>query len=106
VPRILIVDDKPSNRELLQIVLEQQGHLIAEAADGNEVLRKIQEQATGLLLLNLTIPIDGYEVSKQIRSNRRPAELLVVAVIVNAMQKDHENILAAGSMAMLPHQCP
>jgi CheY-like chemotaxis protein len=95
--QILIVDDQPSNRELLHIVFERQGHLIAEAGDGDEALRKIQEQATDLVLLDITMPnINGYEVLKKIRSDQRLAALLVVAVTANAMRGDREKILSAG----------
>jgi CheY-like chemotaxis protein len=97
MPRILIVDDRARNRELLRIVLEQQGHLIVEAADGDEALRMIREQTTDLVLLDLTMPnIDGYEVLKKIRGNPQSAALLVIAVTAHAMQNDREKILAAG----------
>jgi len=95
--RILIVDDVANNRELLRIVFEQQGHLVSEACDGEEALRRIREQFTDLVLIDLTMPhINGYGLLKMIRDDQRFAALLVVAVTANAMKGDHEKILAAG----------
>ncbi len=95
--RILVVEDKATSRELLRAVLERQGYLVLEAANGQEGLQRIQQESPDLVLLDLQIPApNGYEVLKQIRGDRRLAGLPVVALTASAMQGDRERALAAG----------
>ncbi len=95
--RILVVEDKATSRELLRAVLERQGYLVLEAANGQEALQRIQQESPDLVLLDLQIPApNGYEVLKQIRGDRRLAGLPVVALTASAMQGDRERALAAG----------
>jgi two-component system, cell cycle response regulator DivK len=95
--RILIVEDKPTSRELLRTVLEQQGYAVEEAGDGEEALRKVQEHPPDLVLMDLQIPVrDGFEVVREIRNDPRLQTIPVVAVTANAMQGVREKTLAAG----------
>ena len=95
--RILVVEDKATSRELLRTVLERQGYLVLEAANGQEALQKVNSESPDLVLLDLQIPSpNGYEVLKEIRGNLSLAALPVVALTASAMQGDRERALAAG----------
>ena len=95
--RILIVEDKPSSRELLRTVLEQLGYVVTEAGDGDEALRLVRQQAPDLVLMDLQMPArNGYDVLQEIRKDPRLAHMPVVAVTANAMPGDQEKVLAAG----------
>ncbi len=61
--RILIVEDHPTMREAMRLVLEGEGFLIVEAADGQTALAAIRERPPDLLFLDLNIPgISGGDV--------------------------------------------
>ena len=95
--RILIVEDKASSRELLRTVLEKEGYIIEEAADGEEALSKARSEAPDMVLLDLQMPIrGGYEVLKELRQELRFATLPIVAVTASAMRGDREKALVAG----------
>lgn len=95
--RILIVEDTDHSRELLRSVLENLGHLVIEASDGQEALGRIQEQTPDLILLDLKIPPpNGYEVLKEVRNNARSSSVPIVALTAQAMLGDREKALAAG----------
>jgi two-component system cell cycle response regulator DivK len=95
--RILIVEDKPSSRELLRTVLEQLGYAVIEARDGDEALRQVRQQPPDLVLMDLQMPArNGYDVLQEIRKDPGLARLPVVAVTANAMPGDQEKVLAAG----------
>lgn len=95
--RILIVEDKATSRELLRTVLEQQGHWVIEAKDGEEAVQHLKTATLDLVLLDLQIPIrNGYDVLRLIRKDDRLAGLPVVALTASAMQGDREKALAAG----------
>ena|ERR1700746_4038801 len=97
MPQILIVEDKSTSRELLRTVLEQLGHEVTEARDGEEALQHLSATVPDLVLLDLQIPVrSGYEVLQAIRSDSRLAKLPVVALTASAMQGDREKALAAG----------
>lgn len=65
---ILIADDDPSFRQVLTILLEQEGFSVLHAADGNECLRVAYERHPNLILLDIMMPQkDGREVCRRLR---------------------------------------
>src|SRR5207248_8128728 len=58
--RILVVDDEPNARAALRTILGEEGYEIAEAADGEEGLARLQEWSPDLVLADVRIPrMDG-----------------------------------------------
>jgi len=95
--QILIVEDKPTSRELLRTVLEQQGYEVVEAEDGEQALVRIREHVPDLVLMDLQMPVkNGYDVLREIRNDSRLDRLPVIAVTANAMPEDREKVMAAG----------
>ena len=71
-PRILIVDDNETNRDILRSRLGPHGYELLEAADGEEALAATREHHPDLILLDVMMPkIDGIEVCRQLKSGRR-----------------------------------
>jgi CheY-like chemotaxis protein len=94
--KILIAEDNAVNRELLRELLEMRGHTVAEACDGEEALRMIEQTQPDLLLLDIGMPLlDGFGVMRKIREDPCFASLPVVAVTAYAMQGDREKILSS-----------
>ena len=66
---ILIADDEVEITDLIAIHLEKEGYHVVKAADGEEAIRVIQSQPIDLVVLDIMMPkMDGYEVTKQIRT--------------------------------------
>ena len=62
-PRILIVDDNETNRDILVTRLSIHGYELMQAADGEEALAAAKEHLPDLILLDIMMPkIDGIEV--------------------------------------------
>jgi adenylate cyclase len=79
--RILVVDDNPSNRDLLSRRLERQGHSVLLADDGHRALALVEQEAVDLVLLDLMMPgISGYEVLLAIKNDTRFRELPVIMI--------------------------
>ena len=94
--KILIAEDNAVNRELLRELLEMRGHTVAEACDGEEALRMIEQTQPDLVLLDIGMPLlDGFGVVRKIRESPQFASLPVVAVTAYAMQGDREKILSS-----------
>ncbi len=76
---VLVVDDQPAAAQFLRLLLEQQGHEVALAANGVEALALLEQHAYDLVLSDLDMPeMDGLELMHRVR--QRWPDLPVVAV--------------------------
>jgi len=74
--RVLIADDDPSIRQLLEATLRNDGYDVISASNGHELVRLAQERAPGLILVDLVMPqMDGYEAIRQMRNDTRTAHI-------------------------------
>jgi PAS domain S-box-containing protein/diguanylate cyclase (GGDEF)-like protein len=70
VATILIVDDRPSNREFLTTLLGYGGHTLIEAADGARALELVRTLRPDLVITDILMPtMDGYEFVQRLRSD-------------------------------------
>jgi len=78
---ILIIDDEPQNRRLLEALLQPEGYRTQSASNGDEAMALIAEQAPDLVLLDIMMPgIDGFEVATRIKSNPTTANIPIIMV--------------------------
>ena len=79
--RILIVEDHPTMREAMRLVLEGEGFAIEEAADGETALAAIHASPPDLLFLDLNIPgTSGTGVLEAVRADPAFADVRVIVV--------------------------
>jgi two-component system response regulator HydG len=66
--RILVADDEESHRIMLRAVLQEEGYEVAEAADGPEAIRAVEQEPFDLILLDIRMPgMNGIEALMEIR---------------------------------------
>ena len=66
--RILVVDDKRSNAQSLEVLLKTLGQEVYTAFDGKEALEMVRKHRPDVVLLDIGLPImDGYEVARRCR---------------------------------------
>lgn len=97
---ILIVDDEPHIRRILDYLLRQQGYEVEAAASGPEALDWIQSSPTvpDLILLDLMMPeMDGFEVCRQLRDNYRSRQIPIIIVTAKGEQVDRVRGLEGGA---------
>jgi CheY-like chemotaxis protein len=76
---ILVVDDRPTNRNFLVTLLGYQGHRLQEAADGAEALEMVRTLHTDLIISDILMPtMDGYEFIRQLRADPALAHTPVI----------------------------
>jgi PAS domain S-box-containing protein len=98
--RVLVVDDGPENRELVSLVLAEQGLWVEEAGDGQAALEKLAAASFDLVLMDMQMPVmDGFTATRELR--RRGASLPIVALTANAMKGAEAEVLEAGCTAYL-----
>ncbi|MEP7137232.1 MAG: response regulator [Chloroflexota bacterium] len=80
-PTILIVEDEPSGRKVIESILENQGYELDFAANGREALKKAGILKPDLILLDIMLPeMDGMEVCERLRKDNDLAEVPVVMI--------------------------
>ena len=89
--KILVVDDISANRDLVRMILEQDGHSIDEASSGVEALLKISENNYDVVLLDVQMPMmDGLETARHIRKcEREEADLSLASPYIETLEKVH-----------------
>lgn len=100
--RILVAEDHPINQMLLKSQLEMLGSTVIVAKDGEEALHVWQEAPDNfdLVLTDVNMPrMDGYELSRQLRS--KGATLPIIGVTANVLREEIERCYEAGMTSHL-----
>jgi adenylate cyclase len=96
-PRILLVDDNPTNVKVLQTRLAAEGYEIITAADGEEGLSAAKRETPDLILLDIMMPkLDGVEVCRRLRADHDFPFTPIIMVTAMADSKDVIAGLEAG----------
>src|SRR4026209_41063 len=68
--RVLVVDDNPTNRKLLKLLLEAEGHSIVEADNGISALERLDREQLDAVISDILMPeMDGYRLCHEIRKS-------------------------------------
>jgi PAS domain S-box-containing protein len=93
--RVLVVDDGAENRELLSLVLAEQGLWVEDAENGRQALDKVAAGGFDLILMDMNMPVmDGYTAIKALRAQGSTTP--IVAFSANAMKGFEDEVLALG----------
>jgi two-component system, OmpR family, response regulator len=70
IPQVLVVDDEPNIRELVQVALKFHGCSVTTAANGKDALRRAEAGRPDLIVLDVMLPdMDGFEVCRRLRAS-------------------------------------
>ncbi|MEE9514024.1 MAG: response regulator, partial [Anaerolineales bacterium] len=87
--KVLIIDDDVDTLKLVGLMLERQGYEISVASNGTLGLAKAAEDKPELILLDVMMPdLDGYEVTKRLRSNPALAHIPIIMFTAKTMVDD------------------
>jgi CheY-like chemotaxis protein len=79
--KILIVEDHPTMREAMRLVLEGEGFQIDEAPDGDQALEAVRSDHPDVVLLDMSIPgTSGPDVLAAVKADPSTAEVRVIVV--------------------------
>ena len=100
--RVLVVDDEPDVLLLCRLNLEQDGHEVLEAPNGQVALEIVREDIPDLIVLDLMLPgIDGYDVLRTLRADQATAGVKVLVLTAKSLQADRERSRDLGAAAFL-----
>ena len=95
--RILVVEDQEDLRGVLRDLFASSGYTVIEAVDGAAGVARAKSDRPDIILMDIQMPIiDGYEATRQIKSDPDLTSIPIVAVSSFAMKGDEEKARAAG----------
>ncbi|MEG4121011.1 AAA family ATPase [Microcoleus sp. N9_B4] len=95
--RILVVDDKDDNRQLLIKLLKPLGFELQEATNGIEALEIWDSYSPHLIWMDMRMPVmDGYEATKRIKGTIKGQAIAVIALTASVWEEEKAVILSAG----------
>jgi|ERR1035437_4366740 two-component system phosphate regulon response regulator PhoB len=95
---VLIADDQNSIRLLVRATIESEEYSIAEASDGSQAWRLIQELRPDLVFLDVQMPgLSGLQVTRAVRGDPALGATRIILLTANSAKADVEAGLAAGA---------
>ncbi len=100
--RILVVEDQPDNRQIIRDLLTSVGYQLIEAEDGETGVRLAQSERPDLILMDIQLPVlDGYEATRQIKTDPDLRSIPIIVVTSYALSGDDQKAMAAGCDAYI-----
>ncbi len=95
--RILIVDDKPLNRQLLIKLLSPLGFELQEAINGQEAVNIWSEWEPHLIWMDMRMPVmDGYTATQMIKAHIKGQATAIIALTASVLEEEKAMVLSAG----------
>ncbi len=87
--RVLVIDDVPSQQELICRMLQEGGISVIRASSGEEGMNRIRRDKPDLLILDIVMPqMNGYEVLRELRADEATRRLPVVLCTTKSTDYD------------------
>lgn len=100
--QVLVVDDLADQRAIFRALLERRGYQVLEAEDGEGAVRSAEEDRPDLILMDVNLPwMDGWEVTRRLKSVPCTATIPVVAVSAHVGPEGHDEAEDSGCSAFL-----
>jgi len=86
---VLVVEDSPSTRETFRKALEEAGHQVIVAADGNDAITRAKADKPDLILMDIVMPeMNGFQATRKLTSDAETAHIPVVMVTTKDQETD------------------
>lgn len=100
--KILVIDDSITSRSLIKNIVESAGYLVETAVDGVDAFMKVQLGEFDLIVSDVDMPrMNGFELTTQIRKDKKLSELPIVLVTALESREDREHGIDAGANAYI-----
>jgi two-component system, OmpR family, response regulator MprA len=82
IPTVLVVEDEPVIRELMAILLEDEGYAVRQAVDGLQALEMLEQQGIDLVLSDVKMPrLDGASLVHRLRSRGDAIPVVLMSAV-------------------------
>jgi CheY-like chemotaxis protein len=95
--RILVVDDKMENRQLLSEMLKLVGFETEEASNGEEAVAAFERWEPHLIMMDMRMPVmNGYEATRIIKAMEKGHKTPIIAITASAFDEDKKKVFESG----------
>jgi DNA-binding response OmpR family regulator len=99
---VLIAEDEPSIVMSLSFILNQEGYVVGEVLDGNQVVEKIREMHPGVVILDLMLPNrNGFEILKEVKNDPALQHIPILMLTAKGQQHDRSAAKQLGVDALI-----
>jgi DNA-binding response OmpR family regulator len=99
---VLVVDDEPTARSMLRLILVRAGYNVREAKDGYEALEAVKLEMPDVMILDIMMPgIDGFAVCEALRNEDKSADLPIIMLSARADAESINRGLSVGATEYL-----
>jgi len=96
-PKILLVEDNESSRDMLARRLARRGYQVISAMDGKRGIAMAREQSPDLIVMDMSLPeMDGWEATRRLKADPATQAIPIVALTAHAMASDRKKAMDAG----------
>ncbi len=86
---VLVVDDSPTDRQIVTTILRKQGYEVTIAVDGKDALEKVAAERPPLIVLDIILPkMNGYQVLRQLKAAPETRDIKVILVSSKNQESD------------------
>jgi signal transduction histidine kinase len=105
--RVLVIDDRQADRDLLTTVLGYVGHRVFEAGSADTALELARSERPDLIITDIVMPkMNGYEFVREVRADPALADIPVIFSTANYVEEEVKALAAAcGVSRFLPKPC-
>ena len=91
--RVMVVDDSPTDKEFLRQALTEAGHLVLEAASGEDALALIRTQRPDCVVMDVVMPgLNGFQATRML--SRDPTTAQIPVIIVSSKNQETDRVWA------------
>jgi CheY-like chemotaxis protein len=95
--KILLIEDNEMNRDMLSRRLKRRGYQVVTANDGTEGHTLALQESPELILMDIGLPdMDGWEVTRRLKSNENTRNIPIIALTAHALVTDRTKAFEAG----------
>ena len=96
--KVLIIDDNPIHRRLVQVVFERDGFDVSLASDGSEGVRMALMNPPNIIILDIMMEgLNGFEVCKMIRANSSMQRTAIIIISAKSFKPDIDKAMELGA---------
>ncbi|MBD5530888.1 MAG: response regulator [Lachnospiraceae bacterium] len=103
--RVLVVDDADFMRMMLEDMLTHQGHIVLQAKNGQECLKRLRDEAVDVCVLDICMPgMDGIEVLRRIKEEQPGLRVVMISAMSQESNVKQALQLGADAFVVKPFQ--
>jgi CheY-like chemotaxis protein len=102
---VLVVDDDPGIRAVIELALSDEGYAVTLAVNGQDALERLNGWRPDVILLDLAMPVmDGWELLAILQADRHLASIPVIVMSAHFRQRGDDGLQSAAALLSKPFE--